>query len=115
MKIQDLLEDDAGVNLPLRLGAAVNQVASRFIETGSDTPMSLTALLNLLNKMGVNISEKQFRDSVASEPLKNIVASVQGDQVTFIGQRVDSSGSVKPDQSTKTLEKMAKRAAGVRQ
>jgi hypothetical protein len=114
MRIRDLLED-AAPNMALKLGAAVNQVASRFIETGADTPMSLSALLDILNKVGINISEKQFREIVDNEPLKNIIASVEGDKVTFIGQRKDTSGSVKPDQTTRTLEKMAQRATKNRQ
>jgi hypothetical protein len=46
----------------------------------------------------------------ANPPLNNTIASIKGDGVTFIGQRKDTNDAVKPDQSTATLEKMAKRA-----
>lgn len=110
MKIRELFEDSAGGDLSIRLSAAVNQIASRVIDTGTNSKMSLTALLNILNSMGINISEDQFREMVANPPLNNTVASVEGDKVTFIGQRKDTNTAVKPDQSTETLEKMAKRA-----
>lgn len=114
MRIREIFEDTSADDLSLKLSAAVNQIAGRVIDTGSNSPMNLTALINMLSDMGVNISEKQFREMVVNPPLKNTVASVEGDGVTFIGQRKDTNKVIKPDQSTATLEKMAKRAGGKR-
>lgn len=114
MKIREIFEDKSADDLSLKLSAAVNQIAGRVIDTGSNTAMSLTALVNMLADMGLNISEKQFREMVVNPPLKNTVASVEGDKVTFIGQRKDTNSVVKPDQTTATLEKMAKRASDKR-
>lgn len=111
MKIRELLEDKSDDDLSLRLSAILNQIASRVIDTGSDSRMSLTALLNKLSEMGINLTDQQFRDMVDGEPLNNVIADIKGDDVTFIGQRKDTSKAVKPDQSTATLEKMAKRAS----
>lgn len=110
MKIRELLEDKSDDDLSLRLSAILNQIASRVIDTGSDSRMSLTALLNKLSEFGINITDQQFRDMVDNEPLNNVIADIKGDDVTFIGQRKDTTKAVKPDQSTATLEKMAKRA-----
>jgi hypothetical protein len=115
MKIRELLEDRSENDLSLKLSAALNQIAGRVIDTGADSKMSLTSILNMLSELGVHVSEEQFRDMVDNEPLNNVVASVEGDKVTFIGQRKDSGSSIKPDQSTATLEKMAKRASSKRQ
>lgn len=114
MKIRELLEDESSMDLSLTLSAVINQIASRVIDTGSNSPMSLKSILNILNSMGINVSEQQFREMVTNDPLKNVIANVSGDDVTFIGQRKDTSQAIKPDQSTATLEKMAKRAAGKR-
>lgn len=110
MKIRELLEDKSDDDLSLRLSAILNQIASRVIDTGSDSRMSLTSLLNKLSELGINLTDQQFRDMVDGEPLNNVIAAIKGDDVTFIGQRKDTSKAVKPDQSTATLEKMAKRA-----
>lgn len=92
------------------LGAIMDLIAGRVLDTNSQKPMSLTAIVNIINKMGLNFSEQQIRDMYTKPPLNAIISSIEGDDVTFIGQRKDTSDSVKPDQSTKTLEKMAKRA-----
>lgn len=92
----------------------MNQIAGRVVDTGTQSPTNITSIINKLSDMGIHISEKQFREMVANDPLKNIVANVSGDDVTFIGQRKETSSAIKPDQSTATLEKMAKRAADKR-
>lgn len=110
MKIRELFEDNSSTELSLKLSAALNQIAGEVISQGSNTRMSLTAIRNKLNDLGINVSEKQLRDMAANPPLNNTIASIKGDGVTFIGQRKDTNDAVKPDQSTATLEKMAKRA-----
>lgn len=114
MKIVELQRDKSSDDLSLKLSAILNQIAGRVADTGADSGMSLTALLNILNSAGINISEEQFRQMVTAPPLNNVVSSVQGDTVTFLGQRSDTGSSIKPNQTTGTLEKMAKRAADKR-
>lgn len=108
MRIMELLAEG---NLPLQLSAALKQIAGRVIDTGSDSPVNISVILTLLGDLGINLDEAQFREMVESPPLNNIIASVEGDNVIFLGQRRDTNDAVKPDQSTATLEKMAKRAA----
>lgn len=110
MKIIELLEDNSSKELSLRLSGAINQIAGEIISQGSNTKMSLDAIRNKLNDLGINVSEKQLRDMADNAPLNNTIASIKGDKVTFIGQRKDTNDAIKPDQSTETLEKMAKRA-----
>ena len=114
MKITELLEGSSEEDVLIKMAAALTQIASRVKDTGTNSKMSLTALINILNGIGVHITDKEFRDVVAAPPLNSIIAGVEGDKVTFIGQRGETSDSVKPDQSTATLEKMAKRAASKR-
>ena len=72
--------------------------------------MSLSAILNILDKKGLHFSEEQFREMYVNPPLNKIISNISGDDVTFIGQRKETSGAVKPSQSTDTLEKMAAKA-----
>lgn len=111
MKIRELLAEDAdpGEDM-LKLYAILSQIAGRIKDTGSDSPMSLTAILDILNESGLNITDEQFREMYVNPPLSGVIAGVEGDDVTFVGQRKETSAAIKPDQSTATLEKMAKRA-----
>lgn len=114
MRIGEILNEDSSTDNTLKLSAILNQIAGRVGDTGSDEPVSLTAILNILNDAGLPIDEREFRDMASSSPLNNTIANISGDSVTFLGQRKDTSGAIKPDQTTGTLEKMAKRAAGKR-
>ena len=112
MRIRDLLEDVSTVagETKLKLSGVLNTLRSRVIDTGSNTPERLDAVLKMLNSKGVNIDEMQFKDLVEQPPLNNIISKVAGNNVYFIGQREETSGAVKPSQQTDTLEKMAKKA-----
>lgn len=110
MKIRELFEDSESDDLKLSLSSVVNQIKSTYKDTGAKKGMSLKSLIDLLAERGHNFTEDQFREMVKSSPLKNSIASISGDTVTFLGQDRESSDAFKPDQSTKTLEKMAKRA-----
>lgn len=114
MKIRELFEEAGADNLKLELSAAVNQIASRVKDTGANQPVNINAILDVLSDLGINLSEKQLRTMYTQPPLSNIIASIQGDDVIFIGQRVETNDTIKPDQTTPTLEKMAKRAADKR-
>lgn len=112
MRIVELLEDRSDADLSLKLSGVLHQMAGRVIDTGADSPLSLTALINKLSSMGIYVTDDQFRDMASKPPLNAIIANVSGDNVTFIGQRKDSSsGAVVVSTTSKTLDKMAKRAA----
>jgi hypothetical protein len=116
MLIRELLEDISSEDdLSSDLSAAINLIAGRVIDTNAQKPMSLTSIVNILNNMGMNYSEEQIRDMYTKPPLNSTIANIEGDNVTFLGQRKETSNAVKPDQSTATLEKMAKRAEKKRQ
>lgn len=111
MKIRELLAEDADQGEDVvKLYAILSQIAARIKDTGSNSPMSLTAILEILNQAGLNLTDDQFREMYVKPPLDGIISGVEGDNVTFTGQRKETSPSIKPDQSTATLEKMAKRA-----
>ena len=116
MKISELLLEDesSSIDQQTKLMAALYQIAGRIEDTDADTPVSLKSVLGMLSELGINLSRDQFTSMVSQEPLNNIIANVQGDNVVFLGQSTESSGAMKPDQDTATLEKMAKRAGNLR-
>lgn len=111
MKIKELFEDSSLDELKLELSAAVNQIASRVKDTGANKPVNINVVLDVLSDLGIHLTDKQLRNMYNQPPLNNIISNIAGDDVVFIGQRAETSDTVKPDQSTSTLEKMAKRAA----
>ena len=51
---------------------------------------------------------------IKNPPLSNLIADVKGNDVIFIGDDNPSSDMENPDQTTDTLDKMAKRASKAR-
>ena len=97
-------------SLEVEITAIVSQMLSRMKDTGTDHPISLKALLSKLSDADINISEEQFREMINAEPLSNLVANVQNGNVIFKGEPETSTDAFEPEQSTKTLKSMAKRA-----
>jgi hypothetical protein len=115
MKIRELFEDaDDNSELSTELAGALSQIKSEVIQTGLDSPMSLVSVIEKLEELGLYVTDEVLRQMYPNPPLNNIIASIEGDDVIFKGQRKDTSQGVKPDQSTKTLEKMAKKAVSKR-
>lgn len=110
MKIRELFESNDNSE-EIKLLGALEQVRGRIKDTGATSKISLEALLASLSKLGINLDEKQFREMSAQEPLKNIIANVAGDKVVFIGQSDSDTDALDTDNTSSTLEKMAKRAA----
>jgi hypothetical protein len=72
-------------------------------------------MIGRLKDQGISFSEQQFRDMVGQEPLSNLIANVDGDTITFKGTSTDDNNdAIAPGPESKTLEKMAGRAADKR-
>jgi hypothetical protein len=97
-------------SLRVKLTGIVSQLIGRLGDTNTKNPYSLKALLTTLNSNGISVSPEQFRNMIEEEPLKNLIANVQGDNVVFKGQSSSDSEVEAPDDSTSTLKKMANRA-----
>ena len=117
MRIRELFEDveDTSGDLSMQLSAIVGEIADRVKDTGATNGTSIDSILSVLSDAGINISRGQFKDMSDSEPLNNIIASVEGDRVIFLGQKQKVSANHKDaeidaDKSSATIEKMAKRA-----
>lgn len=96
----------------IRITGIVSQLLSRIKDTDFKGKYSLKSLLNTLSEKGYDIDRGEFLDMIKNPPLKNIIANVQGDRVVFKGeeQETDDNLAVDQDETSDTLEKMAKRA-----
>lgn len=94
------------------LTGIISQILSRIEDTGFKKEYSLKSLLNTLSEKGYDIDREEFMDMIKNPPLKNIIANVKGNTVVFKGaeQETDDSLAVDQDETSDTLEKMAKRA-----
>lgn len=96
----------------IRLTGIISQMLSRIEDTGFKKEYNLKSLLNTLSERGYDIDREEFLDMIKNPPLKNIIANIKGDRVIFRGaeEETDDSLAVDKDETSGTLEKMAKRA-----
>ncbi len=97
----------------IMLTGIVSQILSRINDTGFKKEYSLDSLLNTFSDKGYDIDREEFLDMIKNPPLKNLISNVKGDKVVFKGEEesTDDSEAVDMDQTSDTLEKMAKRAS----
>lgn len=110
-----IFEIDDNDPLRVKLTAIVSQLRSEIKKSGFKKPYSLKAMISRLRDQGIAFSEQQFRDMAEQEPLSNLISNVDGDTVTFRGTSTDDDNdAIAPGPESKTLEKMAGRAADKR-
>lgn len=107
MLLYEFVEDNTDMIL---LAGIVNQIYNRIKDTGFDKKYSLDALLNTLSDRGLELDRETFTKMIKHQPLKNLIANVEGDNVVFKGEAPEDSENIDTDNTTSTLEKMAKRA-----
>lgn len=109
-----LFEFDDKDPLRTKLVAVTSQLKSRYLDTGSNEPLSTSALLEILKSNDIIIDKSDIYDMVNKEPLSNIIDDIKGDEVIFKGQHKQAElGPMKPGDSEKIVSQMANRAANV--
>lgn len=98
---------------PLRVAttAALSQIKADIEDSAYKKKFTVKALLKKLRDNDVRISHEQLLDLVKEEPWSNLITNVKGDSVKFKGDPDTHSGSEEPDDTSDTMDKMAKRAA----
>jgi hypothetical protein len=109
--IREGVEDNS---MQVKLTAIISQLHGRLKDTATKKPFSLTALLSILSKNGISVSEEQFREMIQSPPLSNLISDVKGNEIIFKGDDNPPNDIEAPDETTGTLDKMAHRAAKAR-
>lgn len=114
MKLFELFEaDDFEKDDPLRVAttAVLSQIKSDIDDSAYKGKFTVKALLSKLRDNGVKISHAQLIELVKEEPWSNLISNVKGADVMFKGEPDEHSGSEEPDETSGTMDKMAKRAA----
>lgn len=114
MKLFELFEaDDFENDDPLRVAttAVLSQIKSDIDDSAYKGKFTVKALLSKLRDNGVKISHAQLIELVKEEPWSNLISNVKGSDVMFKGEPDEHSGSEEPDDTSGTMDKMAKRAA----
>lgn len=102
--------DDDSTDAVLLTGI-VSQIYNRVKDTGFDKKYRLESILQTLSDRGIDLDRDTFIKMSQRQPLKNLIANVEGDSVVFKGASSDSDSEASDmDATTGTLEKMAKRA-----
>ena len=96
-----------------KLAALGQFLLGRAGDTGAKKTISVDSFIGLARDMGIALTAKQLRDLAGQEPLNNIIANIQGDEVIFQGSEEYVPGAddtMTTDQARATVDKMAKRA-----
>ena len=113
MRVYELFESDFKDDDPLRVAttAALAQIKADIDDSAYKGKFTVKALLEKLQDNGVNITHAQLLDLIKEEPWSNMIASLKGDGVVFKGDPDQHTDSTAPDETSKTMDTMAKRAA----
>ena len=96
-----------------KLAALGQFLLGRAGDTGAKKTISVDTFIGLARDMGIALTASQLRDLAGEEPLNNIIANVEGDQVIFQGSEEYVPGAddqMTTDQARATVDRMAKRA-----
>jgi hypothetical protein len=108
MRLFEFAGDDP---LRVKLAAVATQLKGRV--ENSDRTLSTDELLSFFRDNDIVLDQSDLFDIVQKEPLKNIIKSVNKDEVIFKGQEIDSVSNDEPestDDSEKVRKQMAKKA-----
>jgi hypothetical protein len=114
VKLYELFEsDDFENDDPVRVAttAVLSQLKADIDDSAYKGKFTVKALLSKLHDNGVKISHERLLELVKEEPWSNLISNVKGDDVKFKGEPDEHSGSEEPDDTSSTLDSMAKRAA----
>lgn len=82
---------------------------SRAEDTAAKNSISVPAFIKLANNMGISITPQQLIQMAQQEPLSNVIADVNDEQIIFKGSDVVAD-TMTVDQARDTVDRMAKRA-----
>ena len=96
-----------------QLTALSQFLLGRAEDTDAAKTISTDAFVKLAANMGISITRDRLADLIQQPPLNNIIADVQGNNITFRGAEVQPAGMT-VDQARLTVDNMAKRAIDIK-
>jgi len=107
MRLYEFADDDP---LRVKLTAVASQLDQ--IVQHSDGKMSTDDFLKLLRQSGVVLGKEDLFDIVKKDPLQNIIANVNGHEVTFKSQEGMEQPEAGQDENAKIRQQMASKQLG---
>lgn len=130
MRLFEFALDDS---LRIRLIAVINQLKARLSDSNSSLKMNTTAFINLMRKNGIELTLDELFDIYDKDPMSQLIDNLNNTEVTFKGSKTDEENldsasqdmddtmsdvenleTPKPTPNQYQLDKMSKRAAGIR-
>ena len=112
MLIREFAMDKPGNDKDAETLAAVSTLlAGRAEDESARKQMSIDAFIELARQQGINVTEQNLGELISKEPLKNIIANIEGNDIIFHGEDGEQVGNTMTvDQARQTVDSMAKRA-----
>jgi hypothetical protein len=95
-----------------KLAALSQFLLGRAKDTDAAKTISTAAFIKLASNMGISITPDRLMDLIQQPPLRNIIANIEGDTITFQGAEV-MPAAMTVDQARQTVDSMAKRAIDI--
>lgn len=130
MRLFEFALDDS---LRIRLIAVINQLKARLSDSNSSLKMNTTAFINLMRKNGIELTLDELFDIYDKDPMSQLIDNLNNTEVTFKGSKTDEENldsasqnmddtmsdvenleTPKPTPNQYQLDKMSKRAAGIK-
>lgn len=97
-----------------RISALAKFLIDRSDDTAAPKKISTNAFLNLAHGMGISLTRGQLIDLVQQDPLRQLITSVQPDEIKFKGSDASpGTDQMSVDQARDTVNKMAKSAMNI--
>ena len=107
-----LIREVAGDTDVNKLAALSQFLLGRAEDTDAARTISTDAFIRLASNMGISITADRLADLIQQPPLRNLIANVEGDTITFQGADVVPA-AMTVDQARDTVDSMAKRAIDI--
>jgi hypothetical protein len=93
-----------------QLTALAEYLLGRADDEATQHTVPIKVFLSMAHNMGVNITDKQLRTLATQDPLKNIIANVDADNIILVGAGVtgaEGEDTMTVDQAQDTVASMA--------
>lgn len=106
MRLDEVIDDGTD-----KLAAIGQFLLKRSEDTAAKKKISVDAFIQLANQNGINLTADRLNTLIQKDPLKNIIANIEGNDIIFHGEDGEQvSKTMSVDQARKTVDSMAKRA-----
>jgi hypothetical protein len=93
-----------------RLAALGQFLLGRAKDTAAKKTVNTATFVGLARDMGIDITPERLQILSTQDPLRNIIANIEGDTVVFKGAEETVTPTMNVDQARATVDRMAKRA-----